>query len=86
MAEEIDVDRHTTAHIASSNGEGPEVVSFYFGLRDPASLARIQAVGCRVMSSATTVEEAIWLEAWGVDVIIAQGSEAGGTSRHVSGY
>lgn len=66
--------------------ERPEVVSFHFGLPDPALLARIQAVGCRVMSSATRVKEAIWLEAWGVDVIIAQGSEAGGALRHVSGY
>jgi nitronate monooxygenase len=30
------------------------------------------------MSSATTVEEAIWLESRGVDAIIAQGLEAGG--------
>jgi nitronate monooxygenase len=30
------------------------------------------------MSSATTVEEALWLEAGGVDAIIAQGYEAGG--------
>jgi nitronate monooxygenase len=30
------------------------------------------------MSSATTVEEALWLEARGVDAIIAQGYEAGG--------
>jgi nitronate monooxygenase len=30
------------------------------------------------MSSATTVEEALWLEAHGVDAIVAQGYEAGG--------
>jgi nitronate monooxygenase len=56
----------------------PEVVSFHFGLPDPALLARVKATGCRVMSSATTVEEALWLEARGVDAIIAQGCEAGG--------
>jgi nitronate monooxygenase len=56
----------------------PEVVSFHFGLPDPALLARVKAAGCRVMSSATTVAEALWLEARGVDVIIAQGYEAGG--------
>jgi nitronate monooxygenase len=56
----------------------PEVVSFHFGLPEPALLARVKAAGCRVMSSATTVEEARWLEAHGVDVIIAQGNEAGG--------
>ncbi|MGB5182457.1 MAG: nitronate monooxygenase [Xanthobacteraceae bacterium] len=56
----------------------PEVVSFHFGLPAPALLARVKAAGCRVMSSATTVEEALWLEAGGVDAIIAQGYEAGG--------
>src|SRR6202051_380551 len=56
----------------------PEVVSFHFGLPNPALLARVKAAGCRVMSSATTVEEALWLEAGGVDAIIAQGYEAGG--------
>jgi nitronate monooxygenase len=56
----------------------PEVVSFHFGLPGPDLLERIKAAGCRVISSATTVEEALWLEARGVDAIIAQGSEAGG--------
>jgi nitronate monooxygenase len=56
----------------------PEVVSFHFGLPAPALLARVKTADCRVMSSATTVEEARWLEAHGADVIIAQGNEAGG--------
>src|SRR5262245_50032093 len=56
----------------------PEVVSFHFGLPEAALLARVRTAGCRVMSSATTVEEARWLEAHGADVIIAQGNEAGG--------
>jgi nitronate monooxygenase len=56
----------------------PEVVSFHFGLPEASLLARVKAAGCRVMSSATTVEEARWLEAHGADVIIAQGNEAGG--------
>ena len=34
--------------------------------------------GAKVLSSATTVDEAVWLEDHGVDAIIAQGSEAGG--------
>jgi nitronate monooxygenase len=53
-------------------------VSFHFGLPDQPLLSRVKAAGCRVMSSATTVEEARWLEARGVDVVIAQGYEAGG--------
>ncbi len=56
----------------------PEVVSFHFGLPDPALLKRVKAAGCIVMSSATIVREAIWLEENGADVIIAQGAEAGG--------
>jgi nitronate monooxygenase len=56
----------------------PGIVSFHFGLPDQALLARVKAAGCLVMSSATIVREAIWLEENGADVIIAQGAEAGG--------
>ena len=56
----------------------PEVVSFHFGLPDKALVKRVKAAGAIVMSSATIVKEAIWLEENGADVIIAQGAEAGG--------
>jgi nitronate monooxygenase len=56
----------------------PAVVSFHFGLPSPSLLERVRAWGAKVLSSATTVEEAIWLEAHGVDAVIAQGAEAGG--------
>jgi nitronate monooxygenase len=56
----------------------PEIVSFHFGLPEPAALRRIKAAGCLVISSATTVAEARWLEEHGCDVVIAQGYEAGG--------
>ena len=56
----------------------PAVVSFHFGLPEPDSLARLRAWGSKIIASATTVEEARWLEARGVDAIIAQGVEAGG--------
>jgi len=56
----------------------PEVVSFHFGLPEKALLERVKATGAKVLSSATTVEEAIWLEQHGCDAIIAMGSEAGG--------
>ena len=56
----------------------PPVVSFHFGLPSPALLARVRSWGAKVLSSATTVEEALWLQAQGVDAIIAQGLEAGG--------
>lgn len=56
----------------------PTVVSFHFGLPSAELLARVRAWGSKILSSATTVEEARWLEAQGVDAIIAQGLEAGG--------
>ena len=56
----------------------PPVVSFHFGLPAPELLQRVRGWGAKVLSSATTVEEALWLQAHGADVIIAQGLEAGG--------
>ena len=56
----------------------PEVVSFHFGLPDEALLVRVKATGAKVFSSATTIDEAHWLEDHGVDAVIAQGFEAGG--------
>jgi nitronate monooxygenase len=56
----------------------PAVVSFQFGLPDEALLGAVRAIGARILASATTVDEARWLEARGVDAIIAQGVEAGG--------
>jgi nitronate monooxygenase len=56
----------------------PAVVSFHFGLPPEPLLARVRAWGATVLSSATTVAEALWLEARGVDAVIAQGIEAGG--------
>ncbi len=60
----------------------PAVVSFHFGLPEPALLERVRASGARIFSSATTVDEAIWLERHGVDAVIAQGLEAGGHRGH----
>jgi len=56
----------------------PAVVSFHFGLPSAELLARVKACGAKVLSTATTVAEAVWLEAHGADAIIAQGLEAGG--------
>jgi nitronate monooxygenase len=56
----------------------PPVVSFHFGLPSAELLGRVKAWGSKIFSSATTLEEARWLEARGVDAIIAQGLEAGG--------
>ena len=56
----------------------PEVVSFHFGLPRTELLQRVKDSGALVLSSATTVSEARWLETHGCDVVIAQGNEAGG--------
>ena len=60
----------------------PPVVSFHFGLPAPDLLARVKGWGSKVVSSVTTVDEARWLEARGVDAIVAQGLEAGGHRGH----
>ncbi len=56
----------------------PPVVSFHFGLPAPELLERVRRWGAKVLCSATTVEEALWLESHGIDAVIAQGLEAGG--------
>jgi nitronate monooxygenase len=58
--------------------ERPEVVSFHFGLPDRFLVDRVKAAGAKIIASATTVAEALWLEARGCDAIIAMGLEAGG--------
>lgn len=56
----------------------PEVASFHFGLPAKEYIHRLKNVGIKIISSATTLEEALWLEEHGCDAIIAQGVEAGG--------
>ncbi len=56
----------------------PPVGSFHFGLPSADLLQRVRSWGAKILASATTVDEARWLEARGVDAIIAQGLEAGG--------
>ncbi|WP_017761811.1 NAD(P)H-dependent flavin oxidoreductase [Pseudacidovorax intermedius] len=60
----------------------PPVMSFHFGLPAPQLLARVKGWGARVLASATTVEEGLWLQAQGADAVIAQGLEAGGHRGH----
>ena len=56
----------------------PPVVSFHFGLPSPELLERVKSWGSVVLSTATMIEEGVWLQANGADVVIAQGVEAGG--------
>ena len=66
------------AACAAIEATRPEIVSFHYGLPVPSLLGRVKATGCKIMSSATTLREAQFLAAHGVDAIIAQGAEAGG--------
>ncbi|HYO81085.1 MAG TPA: nitronate monooxygenase, partial [Bryobacteraceae bacterium] len=56
----------------------PEAASFHFGLPVSNVVDRLKQRGIRILSSATSVREAKWLESHGCDAIIAQGLEAGG--------
>lgn len=67
-----------TVHCALIEAIKPEIVSFHFGLPAADLLDRVHETGAKIISSATTVAEAAWLEKAGCDAIIAQGLEAGG--------
>lgn len=56
----------------------PPIVSFHFGLPSDSLLSAVKATGAQIWSSATSIQEARWLESKGVDAVIAQGFEAGG--------
>lgn len=54
------------------------VLSFTFGIPPQEVIQAMKEQGSFVIGTATTVDEAIRLEAAGVDAVVAQGSEAGG--------
>lgn len=58
--------------------EEPAVFSFTFGMLDHRLMAELKQRGITVIGTATTVREAMALEVSGVDMVCAQGSEAGG--------
>ncbi|MES2818343.1 MAG: nitronate monooxygenase [Pseudomonadota bacterium] len=60
----------------------PRVVSFHFGLPSVELLAQVRGWGAKVIASATTLAEGLWLQERGVDAVIAQGLEAGGHRGH----
>jgi nitronate monooxygenase len=59
-------------------GEKIPVVSFTFGIPDETSIAQLKATGVLLIGTATSVKEAVLLEQQGIDMITAQGIEAGG--------
>ena len=56
----------------------PAVVSFHFGLPPADTIAALKATGALLLATATSVAEAQAIERAGVNVIVAQGIEAGG--------
>jgi nitronate monooxygenase len=55
--------------------ERPAVFSFTFGIIEPSPF---REAGITTFGTATTVDEAVALQEAGVDVVVAQGAEAGG--------
>ena len=58
--------------------ERPAVVSFHFGLPAKRHIEALKAAGSVLFTTATSLDEALQIEAAGIDVIVAQGIEAGG--------
>jgi nitronate monooxygenase len=56
----------------------PKVFSFVFGIPSADILEQCRKLGIKTVGAATTLDEAIALEAAGVDMIVASGFEAGG--------
>ena len=56
----------------------PKAVSFHFGIPHSNQIKKLQDAGIITMVSATNLIEAKSIEAAGIDIIIAQGTEAGG--------
>jgi nitronate monooxygenase len=77
-------ERRPFSHATADRVEAfkPAVVSFHFGLPNKTLLARVKSCGSKIIATATTLDEALFLEAAGVDAIIAQGLEAGGHRGH----
>ena len=56
----------------------PAIASFHFGLPPAEHVERIRATGAKIIATATTVAEAVFLEDNGCDAVIAQSESAGG--------
>lgn len=66
------------ARLAVLLDEKPAVVSFHFGLPQAEKIAALKSAGCLLIASATTPQEGRLAQAAGVDMVVAQGVEAGG--------
>ena len=66
------------AKLAVLLDEKPAVVSFHFGLPQAEKIAALKSAGCLLIASATTPQEGRMAQAAGIDMLVAQGFEAGG--------
>ncbi|MDH1263411.1 nitronate monooxygenase [Pseudomonas sp. GD03944] len=58
--------------------ERPPVVSFHLGLPPQDRIDALKAAGILLLASATTLDEAFAVQNAGIDMVVAQGIEAGG--------
>lgn len=58
--------------------ERPPIVSFHLGLPPQARIDALKSAGITLLASATTLEEGLLAQDAGIDIIVAQGIEAGG--------
>jgi nitronate monooxygenase len=70
----VEFERQAEAILAAR----PPVFSFVFGIPSQEILSQCRKLGILTMGAATTLDEALAIEAAGVDIVIATGFEAGG--------
>lgn len=58
--------------------EGVKIVSFTFGIPSEEVMNRLKNEGVFLIGTATTIDEALAVQAAGFDAVVLQGSEAGG--------
>jgi nitronate monooxygenase len=66
------------AMLAMLVDERPAVISFHFGLPSAERISALKATGAVLLATATTPEEGRKIQGAGVDMVVAQGVEAGG--------
>ncbi|WP_431088913.1 NAD(P)H-dependent flavin oxidoreductase [Paenibacillus sp. 8b26] len=76
--DEIRTPNHFEEQFGILLDEKVPIISTTFGLLSEHHMQKAKSLGIKIISKVTTVEEAIQAEKRGCDVIVAQGSEAGG--------
>lgn len=74
----LDTPDYFEEHFAVLLEEKVPIISTTFSILPEKQMQQVKSAGIKVMTTVTTVEEAIQAERSGSDVIVAQGSEAGG--------